>query len=755
MTTETEISVLCAIAGHANIFESVSFTAADRYSGQDLVAEVQSRHNEQCDCATVVQDAWKVKLEYSDDLGLHITRDKLEKDPATSFIEPSDFLSKHFPTQPDMELVSIICEGVLPPSPSSASFSSKRSWTVSDASCDSEPSPKRSKTQSRSPGSERLPRRDSYPVDTYPMLPSGVYNFANFRTDTTVAFVDKTQSVIHLSKPHRYLVLRPPRFGKTTLLTMLVRYHDIHERERFSTDFGTLLVATSRPADGPVPNQHLCLLFSLSTTFLQLEDAEVLYYIKRKITFAVHLFLLKYTTELQLPDVNAFVHTHGDDLLKNTLELVGRRGYTLFVGVDNYDALNIDRFFCHLFDSENSKNTSRVTVESLMEKVLWSPLQAASNVIAQLVVTGTFLLQSPALPNLAKLALTPPPSIALPCGFTEAETIDFSQLVLTEPPNIVELRRFYGYYSFVDHTEGSPYLIHPQRLISRLSESMRFPVQDELSFHLLSRVCNVLPEDSTNVDAATLNGLIHLLATGAMEVEIGPPINVDDRTVTWSILYYLGALTCHRGSTTKLRLTNNGILTLIRSRLNSILYDGYDLGSIFSTFHRCTPPEVKLCDGALTNFLRDQSQRAHGRRHEPDLRGILGLFLSHPRCLDSLVGGTDLFDPYEGVDRIEIRHSDATVGAFELKTLTLLGMWRGQNPNDLEPPISVLQKFHQELIDDDVTHLLERPYMASLEAFKIEPVRTFTDPTPDVPLLLAVGGAHVLMRTLDGRRYRQ
>ncbi|KAJ7158660.1 hypothetical protein C8R46DRAFT_1195157 [Mycena filopes] len=746
----TEISVLCTIAAHDDVFESVSFTADDCYRGQDLVAALQRRHDEECDCASVVQDAWKVKLECSDGLGLRTTRDKLENDPEVSLILPTDLLSQHFLTQPNYELVSIICDSVLPPSPSSSAFSSKRSWSSSDASSsDVEYSPKRAKTRSQSPRSERLRKRDSSPIETYPMLPAAVCDFPHFRTEPSVAFVDKTPAISHLSQSCRYLVLRPPRFGKTTFLTMLVQYHDIRERDRFSGDFGTLLVTNTPSVNAPLPNQHLCLLFSFSLSYLLLGDAEIAFSIRDCISSVVHLFLIKYAAELQLSDVTAFVQTHGDQLLPKTLDLVRTRGYTLFVGVDNYDAFHIGRFFCHLFTSENDSNASRATIEYLLDGLLWSPLQAASDVIEKLVVTGTFPLQSTTLENLNKLAPIALPSLALPCGFTEEETAGFTQLVLKEHPNIVEFRRLYGYYSFVDHTEGSPDLLHPQRLISRLSESMRFHQPDEKSFRLLSAALRVLPEESTVVDAASFNGLIHLLATGAIEVEIAAPINTDDRMMTWSTLYYLGALTCHRGSTTKLRLTNRGVFTLIRSRLNSILYKRYDLSmSIFSTFVETSHPHIELCDGALRDFLRDQSKRTRGKAHEPELRGLVGLFLSQPRCLDSLVGDIDLFDPYERVDRIEVQHSDGTVGAFRLQTLTLLGLWRGQNPNDPQPSSPVLEKFHQELIDDDVAHLLQRPYMACHDAAKIEPVQAFADRRPDVPLMLAVGGAHILMRTV-------
>ncbi|KAJ6508036.1 hypothetical protein C8R47DRAFT_1100364 [Mycena vitilis] len=759
MTTNSEISVLCTVTGHPDVFETVTFDPDGNYSGRDLVAAVQRCHNGQCDCATVLQDAWKVHLQHSDDLGLQLTSRQLENDPDTSFIDPLDRLSLHFPKQPNLDLVSIVCEAVSPPSPSSSSSSSgsKRSWSGSD---DSESSFKQARTQSPSSAFQRLHDHTSSRFDSHPILPSESWDFPDFCTQSEVAFVDKTHNILGLSERYRHLLLRPPRFGKTTLLTTLVQYYDIHKAEEFSDDFGSLLVATTHSPHShpPPPNRHLCLVFAFPVTSVQLDVARITYYVKDRILSDVESFLSEYAAELRVPDVQTFVQTHGDDLLKQTLDLAKKEGYTLFVGVDNYDAPNISRFFAHLYPLGSPDNfATRQVIETLLDQCLWAPLYMASDVIDKLFVTGTFLLQSSTLVHLDKLALTALPSSMYPCGFTEHESIDLSQLVLDEPPAILELRRLYGHYSFLDHTVPSECLLHPQRLISRLSESTRYSQQDTTSFHILSALFKVLPEDSHAIGTATVHGLIHLLATGAMEVvqEIGAPINVDDATVTWSILYYLGALTCDRWSKSTLRLTNDSIFSLIRSRISAVLYDRYDLGgSIFWTFHESTQAPIEVCDGALTDLLRDQSKRSYGSNHEPDLRGVLGLVLSNAHCTDTLDGSADLFGSQADSTRIMLKTSNDEAHTLELKTLSLLGMWRGQNPNEPDPSTSALQEFHEELIDDEISHLLGRPYaewVSDLSATRIVSVQSFTDPDPDVPLMLAIGGAHIIMRTLDVR----
>jgi hypothetical protein len=153
----------------------------------------------------------------------------------------------------------------------------------------------------------------------------------------------------------------------------------------------------------------------------------------------------------------------------------------------------------------------------------------------------------------------------------------------------------------------------------------------------------------------------------------------------------------------------------------------------------------------LSNVLRDQVKSSYGKRFEPDLRGISELVMANVICphSDRLVDGIEFFSP-DGITRIRIKDPlDNVVRPWELRTLTLRGIWRGTNLNDDEPSLEDLQKLHEELMDDDEEHLLDRPYRIwspSLQAMETVLVRSFLEPTPEVPLFLAVGGARVLAR---------
>ncbi|KAJ7782311.1 hypothetical protein DFH07DRAFT_319159 [Mycena maculata] len=151
----------------------------------------------------------------------------------------------------------------------------------------------------------------------------------------------------------------------------------------------------------------------------------------------------------------------------------------------------------------------------------------------------------------------------------------------------------------------------------------------------------------------------------------------------------------------------------------------------------------------LSEVLCDQTQRSLGRKREPDLRGILELVMRNTLCESSA----------RPIDPIILLPTDAcvpivvyqpnVVQQWELKTLTLLGMWRATNLNDEEPTVEALQKLHEELIDDDDDELLARPYRVwspSLHAMETVTVGSFLDPEPINPQFVAVGAARVLRR---------
>ena len=67
-------------------------------------------------------------------------------------------------------------------------------------------------------------------------IPYGVSDFANLRNGNGY-YVDRTSLIPNLEEHHYQLFLRPRRFGKSLLLSMLGYYYDINAQDRFDTLF--------------------------------------------------------------------------------------------------------------------------------------------------------------------------------------------------------------------------------------------------------------------------------------------------------------------------------------------------------------------------------------------------------------------------------------------------------------------------------------------------------------------------------------
>ncbi|KAJ7879639.1 hypothetical protein B0H14DRAFT_1607913 [Mycena olivaceomarginata] len=213
----------------------------------------------------------------------------------------------------------------LPSTPSTGSTRSKRSlWSDDEeSSSDIEHDQKRAKTRSLSPFS---PYRSFADVDVFLYPPGNL-------------LVDKTGCIIEFPDRFQYLVLRPPQFGKTMLLSTLHHFYDIHGTKRFDKRFGSLAVVAK--ASTPVlHSQHLCLFFNLSDISVDSARISILAHLTSQIGAVLDFFLIQYAQELELSNPAHYLEDE-EDLERKFAKVVDRvkaHNHTLFVGVDNYDA---------------------------------------------------------------------------------------------------------------------------------------------------------------------------------------------------------------------------------------------------------------------------------------------------------------------------------------------------------------------------------------------------------------------------------
>ncbi|KAJ7673043.1 hypothetical protein DFH06DRAFT_1292840 [Mycena polygramma] len=743
-----EICVLCNLPGHDQRLENIKFRPGV-YRGYEFITDLQSSHDAYCNCDTRIEKVYKVERDFP-------SQWDEEPEEETSPIGQDDSMLEHFPRDPFKIMINIVCDTAPPLSPilsdSASSTSSKRSRaSLSDESSGGSGNErKRAKTRSISPFSAiSSSRKQSLDLSTCHLkIPSTGFEFPDSLKDPSTAFVDKTQYILELPAKFKRLLLRPPRFGKTALLSTLAHYYDIHTAETFSDDFGALAVVTKAPTNTPRPDRHLCLLFDFSQVLRSASREQFVRNLKEGLGLMLESFLYEYAKELQISDPFDYLQHDSDDLVKNIIDLARTHKRTLFVGVDDYDAPIRNSLFPD--PSTRRSFASQAELEALLDLYVWDPLCAASasDVVHKLFFAGTFPLRTLVLRDFEGVA----PELS-PCGFSEREGREFSKMVMDAPFDVAELRRSCGQYIFPHPGGAIQPVFHPQQLIFHISQAIsQFSSPWCPAFEFLASVFTNLPEESDVTGAVTTTGLIDLVATGAISIDapMNPSVQLDEATVTWSSLYYLGAVTYDSHLPCTLRLGRSEILSSIHSRIDEIFDALYDLRErLYRVWRR---GESQALVELLTEVLRNLTARSFDKAHEPDLRGVLELVMGNTISSERecIMGPLELFST-TGVSRVKMRNPTdlKKVCYWELRTLTLRGLWRAKNLNDDKPTPEALGTLHEELMKDEEEQLLERRYAVwspSLGAMETVLVRSFLETEPDTPLFLAVGGARVLMR---------
>jgi len=164
-------------------------------------------------------------------------------------------------------------------------------------------------------------------------IPYGISSYKDIRQENNY-YVDKTPYIPQLESAGKFLFLiRPRRFGKSSLLTMLECYYDIARAEEFESLFADTYIHANPT---PEKNAHLILKFNFSKVSADIDQVETSFqeYIDSCIFFFCkkyhHFFDDKY---LSMMETKKAQHSKLEFLLR----YVGIKGLKLYVMIDEYD----------------------------------------------------------------------------------------------------------------------------------------------------------------------------------------------------------------------------------------------------------------------------------------------------------------------------------------------------------------------------------------------------------------------------------
>lgn len=169
-------------------------------------------------------------------------------------------------------------------------------------------------------------------------LPYGISDFRRIRRDD-MYYVDKTKFIPLLEDEFSYLsLLRPRKFGKSLLVSMLEAYYDCNAKDQFQSLFGDLYIG-KHPTS--LANSYQVLRFDFSRAGGQIEQLENQF--NAYCCKVLDSFILKYKDQYDDYTLNTIIESHSAEDKLNTLVLSAERfGNRIYLLIDEYDNFTND-----------------------------------------------------------------------------------------------------------------------------------------------------------------------------------------------------------------------------------------------------------------------------------------------------------------------------------------------------------------------------------------------------------------------------
>ncbi|WP_020395846.1 AAA family ATPase [Thiolinea disciformis] len=294
-------------------------------------------------------------------------------------------------------------------------------------------------------------------------LPYGISNFIAIRKEHYV-YLDRTPFIPTLEQAGKQLLfLRPRRFGKSLLLSMLNSYYDIKQADQFASLFGDLAIGQNPTSE---QNQYLILHWDFSAVSPQGDVEQIKRSLFAHLNRSIELFAATYQGYLTLPIHNDL--NDGITAFESLLNAVSHSGYQLYLLIDEYDN------FANEILMHNQGDKVRYSALLEGEGILKSlfkviKARASQGSIARVFITGV----SPVVMSDMTSGYNVSKNISLEdefnilCGMTETELNTLVKPVLhtcqkeaAQPSVMDTLRQFYNGYRF-SYDLNAPRIYNP------------------------------------------------------------------------------------------------------------------------------------------------------------------------------------------------------------------------------------------------------------------------------------------------------
>jgi hypothetical protein len=386
-------------------------------------------------------------------------------------------------------------------------------------------------------------------------FPYGFSDFHLIRSENYF-YVDRTSHIPLIETAgHQLLFLRPRRFGKSLLLSMLENYYDVAKADEFDKLFGDLAIGKNPT---PKHNQYLMMKWDFSNVNPKGEPQQIEMRLYHYINRCIQDFADKY--QALLP--KGYIEINQEDTIDSFLSMLGavrQTPYRLYLLIDEYD-----NFANEVMMGRGEINPERyktlTSAESLV-KALFKTVKSASGGLGleRVFITGAspiLLSDMTTAYNVAENIYFQPEFNDL-CGFKQAELETVLKKVVVEcglKPEYSKdaqliMQAFYNGYSF---SEMSNELVYNPTLalycLKYLQHNCQFPSQmldENLTMDLNKLIYLSRLPNGIGILKQALNKtppLVISLLANRFGIEEMLKTNQSNQFII-SLLYYLGILT--------------------------------------------------------------------------------------------------------------------------------------------------------------------------------------------------------------------
>jgi hypothetical protein len=293
-------------------------------------------------------------------------------------------------------------------------------------------------------------------------FPYGISDFEKVIREEYV-YVDRTDRIPVIENAgSQLLFIRPRRFGKSLLLSMLENYYDLAKSDEFESLFGHLKIGKNPT---PKHNKYFVMKWDFSRVEASGNVREIRNSLHQHIIVCIQNFVLKYGAFLR-----SEVHINPDDAISSFQSLTGMihlSPYKLYLLIDEYD-----NFANEVLMGGTQRNKERY--EDLLYgegavKTVFKSVKAASSGegLDRVFITGVspiVLSDMTSGYNVAENIYLRPEFNDL-CGFHEAEIADILNRIVADcglseesaSESLEMMRTFYNGYNFSYDTQGRIY----------------------------------------------------------------------------------------------------------------------------------------------------------------------------------------------------------------------------------------------------------------------------------------------------------